>query len=264
MAHDDRQVRRAFRLRLHRVRSLASLPTGSRRMRTRWLTPLVALVLAIVATGVVSAVSYDGEETCRDVKAWPGGSYLGQMHPHHIAVYTAHARSTNSDRCELWALDLRYSAVRGLRDLGYTVFGPGEFAWPVVPELPPLVEIPPDMLSYRETSGRDAAWATLDLVRGIHAIDYTFDGWMFGPVRIEVVGPDGEVHLRHDNTVPYRGVLKVPAPQAGTYTFLVEAKGQWKLETGERPEVKTRTVVREADLSVEACDAFLAEHFSGG
>ena len=133
MAHNDPQVRRAFRLRLQRVRSLASLPTGSRRMRTRWLTPLAALVLAIVATGVVSAVTYDGEETCRDVKAWPGGSYLGQMHPHHVAVYTAHAQSTNTDPCELWALDLRYSAVRGLRNLGYTVFGPGEFAWPVVP-----------------------------------------------------------------------------------------------------------------------------------
>lgn len=91
MAHDDPEVRRAFRLRLHPVRSLVPLPTGSRRMRTRWPTPLVALVLAFVATGVVSAVTHDGEGICRDVKAWPGGSYLGQMHPHHIAVYTAHA-----------------------------------------------------------------------------------------------------------------------------------------------------------------------------
>ena len=212
-------------------------------MRTRCLDPLAAHVLAIVASGGVSAVTYDGEETCRDVKAWPGGFYLGQMHPHQFAVYMAHAQSMNTDPCELWALDLQYSAVRVFRDLGYTVFGPGEFAWPVGPELPPLVEIPPDKLSYRETSGRDAAWATLDLKRGIREIGFMFDGWMSGPFRIEVVGPESAGHLRHDNRVPYRSVLKVPAPQAGTYTFLVEAKGSWTLNTGERPKV--RTVVRE-------------------
>lgn len=120
------------------------------------------------------------------------------------------------------------------------------------------------MRSYRETSGRDAAWATLDLVRGIHAIDFTFDEWMFGLVRIEVVGPDRVARLRHDDTVPYRGVRKVPASQAGTYTFLVEAKGQWKLETGKRPDVKTRTVVREADFPVRACEAFLNDCYNSG
>ena len=224
----------------------------------------MAVALFVATAGGVLAVTYDGEDTCREVMAWPGGPYLGQMHPHHVQVYTDHAQAQDSDACELWSLDHRYSAVRGLRDLGYTVFNPGEFAWPVIPELPPLAEIPPDMLSYRETSGRDNAWATLDLVRGIHAIDYTFDGWMFGSVRIEVVGPDGAPQLLHDDTVPHKGVLKVPAAQAGTYIFNVEAMGNWRLETGKRPEVKVRTVVKEAKLTVRACEAFLDEHYTGG
>lgn len=48
----------------------------------------------------------------------------------------------NAEPCRAWALDQRSSAVRGLREFGYTVFGPGEFAQPELPPLcPPLDRI---------------------------------------------------------------------------------------------------------------------------
>ena len=223
-------------------------------MGKRWAALVAALVVSMVTGGIVLAASYDGEDTCRDVKAWPGGSYLGQMHPFHVAFYTDYANTAGFERCQFWALEQRYSAVRGLRELGYTIFGPGQFAWPPpAPELPPLTELPPDSLSYRETSGRGSAWATMDLVRGIHTISYRYDQWHSGPVRIQMVGPAGAMSTIHDGSLNSRGILMVPIPQAGTYTFHVEAEGNWQLETGERP----RVVEREAPLTVQACEAFL-------
>lgn len=66
-------------------------------MRRRILAPLLALILALTTGGVVFAVNYFGEDFCQDAKAWPGGSYLGQMHPFHVEIYSAHAGVTGHD-----------------------------------------------------------------------------------------------------------------------------------------------------------------------
>ncbi len=217
-------------------------------MRRRLLATLGTVGLLLATTGVVVALTYDGEATCRDMPAWPGGSYLGQMHPYHVQHYLTHT----DDPCTAWALDQRYSAVRGLRELGYTVFGPGEFAWPPPPALPVYA---PDALAYREASGYDAAWVTLDLLRGVHQITRTFDGWMDGEVKIDLVTPDGTHTSVQDGRVAYQGSFTVTAPVTGTYTFRVTATGPWWLSTGQPPTVVT--VVDRPDLSVAMCEAFL-------
>ena len=83
-----------------------------------------ALVAAITA-GVVFALNYEGEDFCQDAKAWPDGTYLGQMHPFHSDFYRGYAERRGWDPCTTWATDQRNSAIRGLRELGYTVIEPG-------------------------------------------------------------------------------------------------------------------------------------------
>ena len=93
----------------------------------RIVVPLAtAALLAIVATGVVLALNYEGEDFCQDSPAWPNGTYLGQMHPYHSDFYRGYAERRGWDPCTTWATDQRNSAIRGLRELGYTVVPPGE------------------------------------------------------------------------------------------------------------------------------------------
>ena len=232
----------------------------------RVLIPLVVLVLALTTGGVVFALNYEGEDFCQDTTAWPGGSYLGQMHPFHVTHYSQYAESTNVDPCQAWASDQRHSAVRGLRELGYTVFGPGEFAWP---ELPPLTAVDPDSLTHRSIAGFDDGAGTMHLLRGVHTISTTFDGWHQGPVRIEVVGPDGVPVVVHDGLIHYVGTVSVPAPQAGSYQFTVQAAGGWQLETGQAPQIVRVPVEVEvevevpAELTIGACEDFLGANQGG-
>ena len=83
-----------------------------------------ALALAAITTGVVFALNYEGEDFCQDTPAWPGGTYLGQMHPYHSDFYRGYAERRGWDPCTTWAADQRRSAIRGLRELGYTVIDP--------------------------------------------------------------------------------------------------------------------------------------------
>ena len=93
----------------------------------RIIVPLAAAaLLAVVATGVVLALNYEGEDFCQDSPAWPNGTYLGQMHPYHSDFYRGYAERRGWDPCTTWATDQRNSAIRGLRELGYTVVPSGE------------------------------------------------------------------------------------------------------------------------------------------
>ena len=48
------------------------------------------------------------------------------MHPYHSDFYRGYAERRGWDPCTTWATDQRHSAIRGLRELGYTVVPPGE------------------------------------------------------------------------------------------------------------------------------------------
>lgn len=91
----------------------------------RLLWTLIGVVLtAALTTSVVLALNYEGEDFCEHAKAWPGGTYLGQMHPYHSEFYRGYAERRGWDPCTTWAEDQRNSAIRGLRELGYTVLAP--------------------------------------------------------------------------------------------------------------------------------------------
>ena len=83
-----------------------------------------AVLMAALAAGVVFALNYEGEDFCQDSPAWPNGTYLGQMHPYHSDFYRGYAERRGWDPCTTWATDQRNSAIRGLRELGYTVTEP--------------------------------------------------------------------------------------------------------------------------------------------
>lgn len=57
-------------------------------MGNRVLGLIAGIVLAL-SVGMVAAQpeEYPGASYCRHAKAWPNGTYLGQMHPHHVAHY---------------------------------------------------------------------------------------------------------------------------------------------------------------------------------
>ena len=84
-----------------------------------------AVLIAAIATGVVFALNYEGEDFCQDSPAWPNGTYLGQMHPYHSDFYRGYAERRGWDPCTTWADDQRNSAIKGLRTLGYAVTVPG-------------------------------------------------------------------------------------------------------------------------------------------
>ncbi|MCY3782544.1 MAG: hypothetical protein OXG79_02030 [Chloroflexi bacterium] len=93
----------------------------------RIVVPLaIAGLMAVLTAGVVLALNYEGEDFCQDSPAWPNGTYLGQMHPYHSDFYRGFAERRGWDPCVTWATDQRNSAIRGLRELGYTVTAPGE------------------------------------------------------------------------------------------------------------------------------------------
>ncbi len=83
-----------------------------------------AVLMAALAAGVVFALNYEGEDFCQESPAWPNGTYLGQMHPYHSDFYRGYAERRGWDPCVTWATDQRNSAIRGLRELGYTVTAP--------------------------------------------------------------------------------------------------------------------------------------------
>ena len=83
-------------------------------------------MIVAIATGVVFALNYDGEDFCEHAPAWPNGTYLGQMHPYHSDFYRGYAERRGWDACATWATDQRNSAARGLASLGFTVVEPGQ------------------------------------------------------------------------------------------------------------------------------------------
>ena len=91
----------------------------------RILLALGAASIAVAVTvGVVFAQNYEGEDFCQDTPSWPNGTYLGQMHPFHSDFYRGYAERRGWDPCVTWAQDQRNSAIRGIRELGYTVTEP--------------------------------------------------------------------------------------------------------------------------------------------
>jgi len=96
-------------------------------MRSR--LAVLGLVVVLLATlwpasvDMVAAQSeeYDGASFCRHAPAWPNGTYLGQMHPHHVDFYVRYAEKRGWDPCTTWATDQHSSAVNGLRALGNIV-----------------------------------------------------------------------------------------------------------------------------------------------
>ncbi len=202
---------------------------------------------------ITGALGYVGEEFCANAKAWPNGSYWGQMHPFLVQAYRAHAARTGHDVCELWALNQRHSAVAGLRALGYTVFGPAEFAWPQ-PEIEPVVSIDPTLLRFRDIGGYGSGSDTLELLPGIHTMRYSFGHWGTSPATVTYEDPSKTWTVVHDGPVSYGGRFTIVAPVAGAYQFTVQTSGTWRLSIGERPESNTT----ETGLpSVEACEALL-------
>ena len=125
----------------------------------RMLWTLVGIgLLAGLSTGVVLALNYEGEDFCEHAKAWPGGTYLGQMHPYHSNFYRGYAERRGWDPCVTWATDQRNSAIRGLRELGYTVTASGA---PAVAQAAP-----------------SPTWTTLDgTPLEVAVVGYDADGW---------------------------------------------------------------------------------------
>ena len=93
-------------------------------MRRILLALGAASVVVAVTVGVVFAQNYEGEDFCQDTPSWPNGTYLGQMHPYHSDFYRGYAERRGWDPCVTWAQDQRNSAIRGIRELGYTVTEP--------------------------------------------------------------------------------------------------------------------------------------------
>jgi len=110
----------------------------------RFLGALVcAGIVAAISAGVAAAQNYEGEDFCQDTPSWPNGTYLGQMHPYHVDFYRGYAERRGWDTCVTWAQDQRNSAIRGIRELGYTVTEPEGGAPPPGPSaassaLPPF------------------------------------------------------------------------------------------------------------------------------
>ena len=89
-----------------------------------WVLAAALAVLAVATVGTVFALNYEGEDFCQDTPSWPNGTYLGQMHPYHSDFYRGYAERRGWDPCVTWAQDQRNSAIRGIRELGYTVTEP--------------------------------------------------------------------------------------------------------------------------------------------
>ena len=128
----------------------------------RIVVPLaIAGLMAVVTAGVVLALNYEGEDFCQDSPAWPNGTYLGQMHPYHSDFYRGFAERRGWDPCITWATDQRNSAIRGLRELGYTVTAPGEL--PIAGNEITLV-------------GRGSATRSVTLTDGLWIVSYLVNG----------------------------------------------------------------------------------------
>ena len=114
------------------------------RFRRLLTVGLVAVTLIGLDVGLTVAQdqNYEGEHFCRWAPAWPNGTYLGQMHPYHSSFYTGYAERRGWDPCITWANDQRNSAVRGLRELGYTVIAPRPVPVPTATPAPVPVAAP--------------------------------------------------------------------------------------------------------------------------
>ena len=118
-------------------------------------------ILAGITTSVVFALNYEGEDFCQDSPAWPNGTYLGQMHPYHSDFYRGYAERRGWDPCTTWANDQRNSAIRGLRELGYTVTAPGE---------------PPVAGRSFSLDGSGTTTRNITLVEGLWTVSYSVTG----------------------------------------------------------------------------------------
>lgn len=61
-----------------------------------------AIGIAATTTGLVFALNYEGEGFCEHAKAWPGGTYLGEMHPYYSEFY-------REAGVEAFRLDINYA-----------------------------------------------------------------------------------------------------------------------------------------------------------
>ena len=115
-------------------------------MRRALVALACAGIVAATTVGVAFAQNYEGEDFCQDTPSWPNGTYLGQMHPYHSDFYRGFAERRGWDPCVTWAQDQRNSAIRGIRELGYTVTEPEGGAPPPGPSATasaPTSSLPP-------------------------------------------------------------------------------------------------------------------------
>ena len=199
------------------------------------------------ANGAVPAENYPGENYCRDVPAWPNGAYLGQMHPYHSEFYTRYADKRDWDPCATWAADQRRSAIRGLRELGYTVLEPGQAITAPTPAptpdptpapTPGPTPAPMDdaEVRYQEISGWNGGGGVLELPAGDHEVRAAFGGWWQGPVTVFYTTPDGETVTLIDNSrTGYARRFTITAAVAGGYKFQVRATRDWRVAVGTPP-----------------------------
>ena len=125
-------------------------------MRRILLALASAGIVAALTAGVVLALNYEGEDFCQDTPSWPNGTYLGQMHPYHSDFYRGYAERRGWDPCVTWAQDQRNSAIRGIRELGYTVTEPEGGAPPPGPSATasfPTSSLPPVSLGVYSAVG---------------------------------------------------------------------------------------------------------------
>ena len=97
-------------------------------MRVFIRSATVAAIAAAMFLGSAGAVEEDrrGLFYCQDAPAWPNGTYLGQLHPRRVDAYARYAETLELDPCRTWADSQRHDAVRGLRELGHTLWTPEE------------------------------------------------------------------------------------------------------------------------------------------
>ena len=223
--------------RLSAMRGLAAL--GYTVIAPGETTPVAAPAPADTGNGEVPEENYPGENYCRDAPAWPNGTYLGQMHPYHSEFYTRYAENRDWDPCATWAADQQRSAIRGLRELGYTVLEPGEAVTAPAPAPAPAAAPMDDAdaaVAYQQISGWNGGSGVLELPAGAHEIRVEFGGWGQGPVTLSYTTPDGETVTLIDNaSTGYARAFTITAAVAGSYQFQVRAANDWRISVGTPP-----------------------------
>ena len=133
-------------------------------------TAFIVVALALASSSVAFADNYDGEQFCRNIQAWPGGSYLGQMHQIHVDNYLGFAAANQLEPCQKWAEDQRESAIQGLRELGFMVRepSPGPIVLAGNGQSATPIRLTPGLWTARASVNYESNWI---FVSRLHALD---------------------------------------------------------------------------------------------